>query len=42
MKVVQCCLWCFEKIVKYLTRNAYIYVSITGVLIYLILYVWCV
>ena len=25
-----CALWCFEKVVKYLTRNAYIFIAITG------------
>jgi hypothetical protein len=30
MKVCACCLWCLEKIVKYLTKNAYIVMAITG------------
>ena len=30
MKAAACCLWCFEKVIKYLTRNAYIYIAITG------------
>ena len=30
MMGLQCCLWCFEKVVKYLTRNAYIFMSIEG------------
>ena len=29
-KVVQCCLWCFEKVIKFLTRNAYIFIAING------------
>ena len=24
MKVVQCCLWCFEKFMKFISNNAYI------------------
>lgn len=24
LKVLQCCLWCFEKFLAYLNRNAYI------------------
>ena len=28
--VCTCALWCFEKVVKYFTRNAYIFVAITG------------
>ena len=31
MKVVKCCLWCFEKCIKYLTFNAYIIVATRGV-----------
>eukprot|EP00741_Cyanophora_paradoxa_P008028 tig00001239_g7767.t1 len=27
---VQCCLWCFEKFLKFITRNAYIEIAITG------------
>ena len=30
MMALKCCALCFEKIVKYLTRNAYIYIAITG------------
>lgn len=30
MKTVQCCLWCFEKILKYITKNAYIMIAIHG------------
>merc|ERR1711939_1009333 len=30
MKCVHCLLWCFEKCVKYLTANAYIYVAVKG------------
>jgi len=29
-KVVACCLWCFEKAVKFITRNAYIFIAING------------
>merc|ERR1711981_294115 len=29
-KVVACCLWCFEKVVKFITRNAYIFIAING------------
>ena len=29
-KVVACCLWCFEKLVKFVTRNAYIFIAING------------
>ena len=29
-KVVACCLWCFEKLVKFITRNAYIFIAING------------
>lgn len=28
MKVVQCCLWCFEKCIKFLSKNAYIIVIV--------------
>ena len=24
LKVLQCCLWCFERFLRYLNRNAYI------------------
>ena len=30
LKVCQCCLWCFEKCMKFLNRNAYIEVAIYG------------
>jgi len=30
MKVVACILWCFEKLLKYLTKNAYIMIAIHG------------
>ncbi|KAJ8946090.1 hypothetical protein NQ318_010387, partial [Aromia moschata] len=30
LKCCQCCLYCFEKIIKYLSRNAYIEVAIYG------------
>ena len=30
MKMVHCILWCFDKCVKYLTKNAYIFVAIKG------------
>lgn len=30
MKVLQCCLWCMEKIIKFLNKNAYIHVAIYG------------
>jgi len=30
MKVLQCCLWCLEKCVKFLNKNAYIQVAILG------------
>eukprot|EP01046_Picozoa_sp_COSAG06_P014236 COSAG06_NODE_878_length_11812_cov_5.549560_2_plen_404_part_00 len=29
-KVVACCLWCFEKLIKFVTRNAYIMIAING------------
>ena len=29
-KCVACCLWCFEKCLKYLSKNAYIVISIKG------------
>ena len=29
-KVVACCLWCFEKAMKFITRNAYIFIAING------------
>ena len=30
MKIVHCILWCFEKCIKYLTKNAYIFIAIKG------------
>jgi len=30
MKVVQCCMWCLEKVVKYVSKNAYILVAMRG------------
>ena len=30
LKLCQCCLWCFEKCLKFLNRNAYIEVAIYG------------
>lgn len=30
MKIVHCILWCFEKCVKYLAKNAYIFVALKG------------
>ena len=30
MKVVHCCLWCFEKCVRFITTNAYIMTAIEG------------
>ena len=30
MKCVHCILWCFEKCIKYLTKNAYIFIAIKG------------
>jgi hypothetical protein len=30
LKCCQCCLWCFEKCMKFLNRNAYIEVAIYG------------
>lgn len=29
-KCVQCCLWCFEKVLKFITRNAYIVIAVEG------------
>jgi hypothetical protein len=29
-KAVQCILWCFEKFIKYLNKNAYIQVALLG------------
>lgn len=30
MMAVQCCLWCFEKILKFITKNAYIIIALKG------------
>ncbi|GBG31583.1 Choline transporter-like protein 2 [Hondaea fermentalgiana] len=30
MKAVQCCLWCFEKILKFITKHAYIMIALKG------------
>jgi len=30
MKIVACCLWCLEKCMKYISKNAYIVVAVTG------------
>jgi len=30
LKVVQCCLWCFEKCLKFLNKNAYIQIALVG------------
>merc|ERR1711988_895888 len=30
MKAVACCLWCFEKCLKFLNKNAYIQVALLG------------
>merc|ERR1740130_1811513 len=30
MKVVHCLLWCFEKSLKFITKNAYIYIAMRG------------
>jgi choline transporter-like protein 2/4/5 len=30
MKVLHCCLWCLEKCMKFITKNAYIIISMTG------------
>jgi len=30
MKVLQCCMWCLEKCIKFLNKNAYIQVAIMG------------
>lgn len=29
-KIVQCCLWCFEKCLKFLNKNAYIQIALVG------------
>jgi len=30
LRVLQCCLWCFEKCIKFLNKNAYIQIALTG------------
>jgi len=30
LKVVQCCIWCFEKCIKFLNKNAYIQTALMG------------
>jgi len=30
LKVLQCCIWCFEKCVKFLNKNAYIQIALMG------------
>jgi hypothetical protein len=30
LKAVQCCLWCFEKCLKFLNKNAYIQIALVG------------
>jgi hypothetical protein len=30
LKAIQCCMWCFEKCIKYLSHNAYVMVAIDG------------
>jgi choline transporter-like protein 2/4/5 len=30
MKVLQCCMWCLEKVAKFVSRNAYIVISMKG------------
>lgn len=30
LKVVQCCLWCFEKCIAFLNKNAYIQIALVG------------
>merc|ERR1712183_1070270 len=30
LKVVQCCIWCFEKCIKFLNKNAYIQTALLG------------
>merc|ERR1711988_294476 len=29
-RIVQCCLWCFEKCLKFLNKNAYIQIALVG------------
>jgi len=30
LRVIQCCIWCFEKCIKFLNKNAYIQIALTG------------
>eukprot|EP00428_Durinskia_dybowskii_P011728 CAMPEP_0170225016 /NCGR_PEP_ID=MMETSP0116_2-20130129/12214_1 /TAXON_ID=400756 /ORGANISM="Durinskia baltica, Strain CSIRO CS-38" /LENGTH=978 /DNA_ID=CAMNT_0010475731 /DNA_START=21 /DNA_END=2957 /DNA_ORIENTATION=+ len=30
LKALQCCMWCFEKCIKFLNKNAYIQICLTG------------
>merc|ERR1712070_1331135 len=30
LRAVQCCIWCFEKCLKYLNKNAYIQIALVG------------
>merc|ERR1712232_1338695 len=30
LKIVQCCIWCFEKCIKFLNKNAYIQTALLG------------
>merc|ERR1712070_341341 len=30
LKALQCCIWCFEKCLKYLNKNAYIQIALVG------------
>lgn len=30
LRIVQCCLWCFEKCLKFLNKNAYIQIALVG------------
>ncbi|CEG35527.1 choline transporter-like protein [Plasmopara halstedii] len=30
MKIVQCCLWCLEKCLRFLSKNAYIFIAMKG------------
>merc|ERR1719355_388518 len=30
LRIVQCCLWCLEKCIKFLNKNAYIQIALMG------------
>lgn len=30
MMALKCCMWCLEKVVKFISRNAYIFIALTG------------